>query len=238
MNAVRLVLRVRRPSKLLDLFAPQGEYGWPFGAVFLGIWYNKQMSSPLSPWAQRVQQLVEIIIQGGNYEPEVSIQRVQSSIEYFAMTSAKFLHIKDEDIPRENPWIASLMLYIVLGNTPTGETYSKHEQFEAGKYLGIAMQAGWTAQDVLQAIEWCKWAMPNYPSAEQWGSIFDLGSDEVMSMQESLVPTLGETLSLHEQQTWTVCWSLDTPFHSWKRQLTNQEQPDSRVHLPELDMGA
>lgn len=192
------------------------------------------MVSKLSPWAQRVEQLVDFTIAQKEYTPDVAMTRVDTSLTYFAMGTAKYLHQMEQDIPRENPWVASLMLYVCLGDTPSGEMYSEQTEFEAGKCIGQALRAGWSVADMLQAIEWNKTAMVHYPTVEQWAGIFEVAPEVVVKAQHGLVSRIVDTLSAAEQSAWSAACSLDVSFEHWKSQLTVLQAPI--LSLPELGM--
>ena len=191
------------------------------------------MAILLSPWTMRVKQLVDIIIQDKAYESDVSASRVQTSLNYFSVTLAKHLHVLNRDVPRESPWLASVMLYVSLGDCDPESAYSEDEQFQAGKYIGIAQRSGWTPQDMLQAIEWGKTSMPHYPTAQQWAGVFGLTLKEIERIQTSLVSTIENTRSLSEQQVWDVALAVEAPFCSLMEQLL-KSTPDTVFKLPDL----
>lgn len=193
------------------------------------------MTSPISPWAQRIQQLVAFTIAGNDYKPDVSTARVNSSLSYFSMCTAKFLQQMEQDIPKENPWVASLMLYICLGDHKPDEVYRESTEFEAGKCIGQALRAGWGIADMLQAIEWQKEAMPYYPTTQQWASIFEVEPDVIVAAQQTLVPHVVDTLNATEKTAWDVACSLDAPFQYWASQI-GQGAAMETTPLPELDM--
>lgn len=191
------------------------------------------MAILLSPWTIRVKQLVDIIIQDKAYESDVSASRVQTSLNYFAVTLAKHLHVLNRDVPRESPWLASVMLYVSLGDRAPESAYSEDEQFQAGKYIGIAQRSGWALQDMLQAIEWQKTSMPHYPTAKQWAGVFGVTVTEIERIQKNLVSTIENTRTLSEQQVWDIALTLQTPFYSLMEQLL-KSTPDTVFKLPEL----
>lgn len=181
----------------------------------------------------RVKQLVDICIHDTTYESDVSASRVQTSLNYFAITSAKHLHVLDRDVPRQSPWLASIMLYVSLGDRDPESAYSMREQFMAGKYIEIAQRSGWTPQDMLQAIEWGKTSMPHYPTPQQWAGVFGLTVNEIRSIQTNLVPSIEKTRSLSEQRMWEVAMTVQVPFYSLMEQLI-KSTPETVFALPNL----
>lgn len=192
------------------------------------------MNSSISPWTTRIKQLVDIFIQDGEtYGFDVSIERVQTSLTYFAINAAKHLHILRREVISENPWLASLMLYVSLGDYSPERVYSETTKNEASGYIGIAQRSGWTTQDMLQAIEWEKTSMPHYPTAQQWAGIFSVTLNEIEGIQTNLLPSIENTRSLSEQQIWDVTLAVQAPFYSLMEQLLNPS-PETAFKLPEL----
>lgn len=193
------------------------------------------MSNPVSPWPQRIEQLVDFVIGQKDYTPDVSMVRVDASLNYFAMCKAKYFCQMDREVPRENPWVASLMLYVTLGDTPLDKRHDESSQFEAGRCMGMAFRAGWTIGDIFQVIEWNRDALAYYPSVEQWAFIFDVEPSAIADAQKGLVPNIEAALNTAEHTAWQVAKSLDVPFHCWARQLV-QAPAENEVHLPDMSM--
>lgn len=193
------------------------------------------MTTSASPWAFRVEQLVQSCIQSKNYEPDVTTAWVRQTLDYHAMVMAKNYQITERTIPKENPWIASLCMYVCLGDQPAQLEFSEHQLLSAGTYLGMARRAGWSDTDMLQAIEWNKNSMPNYPTPEQWSSILEIEPGEVLAIQANLLPTFEDVLSAKEQRDWDVSCQLDSPFYLWKQMQRAASEPYA-LSLPQLDI--
>ena len=101
--------------------------------------------------------------------------------------------------------------------------------------MGMAFRAGWSIQDVLQAIEWNKEAMLHYPTTEQWAHIFDVEPNVILAAQQHLVATIPETLNASESIAWSVTKSLDAPFHCWSGHVLMSDVSSDIATLPYLE---
>lgn len=202
---------------------------------FVCVCYNGCMATTVSPWVFRIEQLVQSCIQSKNFGPDVSTAWVRQTLDYFAMLRAKNYQVTETTIPRDNPWIASLCMYVCLGDQPAQLEFSERQLLSAGTYLGMAQRAGWSNADMLQAIEWNKNSMPNYPTPEQWSSILEVPPEEILAIQAELRPTFESMLSEKDQRDWEVSCQLDGPFYLWQ-QMQRATTEAEALPLPQLDI--
>ena len=139
------------------------------------------------------------------------------------------------DIKNKNPWIVSLMIYSTLGDIPNKQVYSGDIHMEARKYLRIVLDAGWSIANILQVVEWCKNAMPHYPTPRQWASVFDVPRYVIVDAQKKLVANMLDTLTATERAAWSAAVALDIPFQSWVAHL-NAVSLDESLSLPEFSV--
>ena len=193
------------------------------------------MTTTVSPWAFRIEQLVQSCISSQNYGPEVTTAWVRQTLDYVAMCKAKNLQVTERAVPKENPWLASLCMYVCLGDQPAELEFTERQLLSAGMYLGMAQRAGWSNADMLQVIDWNKNSMPNYPTPEQWSSILDVSCEDILAIQADLRPTFEAMLSQKDQRDWEVSCQLDSPFYLWT-QMQRAASETSALPLPLLDI--
>ncbi len=193
------------------------------------------MTTTLSPWAFRIEQLVQSCISSQDYGPEVTTAWVRQTLDYVAMCKAKNLQVTERAVPKENPWLASLCMYVCLGDQPAELEFTERQLLSAGMYLGMAQRAGWSNADMLQVIDWNKNSMPNYPTPEQWSSILDVSCEDILAIQADLRPTFEAMLSQKDQRDWEVSCQLDSPFYLWT-QMQRAASETSALPLPLLDI--
>ena len=116
------------------------------------------------------------------------------------MCKAKNLQVTERAVPKENPWLASLCMYVCLGDQPAELEFTERQLLSAGMYLGMAQRAGWSNADMLQVIDWNKNSMPNYPTPEQWSSILDVSCEDILAIQADLRPTFEAMLGEKDQR--------------------------------------
>ena len=192
------------------------------------------MTNTSSLWKPRIKELVNLFIEDGIFVPDVSKNTVQQTLNYWAGAKAKQLNSMDRKCPKENPWLASLMLYVCLGDCQPNATFSESTQLEVGVLLGIAERNSWTFQDTLQAIEWIKEAMPFYPTAEQWSTIFNVEANSIIATQKVLSTHMLDLLSPTETIVWTAALNLEAPFYYWAE--FNKNRTEIVLSLPTLDV--
>ncbi len=193
------------------------------------------MTTTVSPWAFRIEQLVQSCISSQDYGPEVTTAWVRQTLDYFAMLGAKNYQVTETTIPKDNPWLASLCMYVCLGDQPAELEFTERQLLSAGTYLGMAQRAGWSNADILQVIEWTKNSMPNYPTPEQWSSILDVSPEEIIAIQADLRPTFEALLGEKDQRDWEVSCQLDSPFYLWQ-QMQRATTEAEVLPLPQLDI--
>lgn len=146
----------------------------------------------------------------------------------FCHVPAKFLWSSDQEKSNSNPWIASLLAYVSAGDRGAIQDLPA-----AQHHVNVAVQAGWTMQDVLQVVEWNKGSMPIYPALAQWAQLFGTSQAQVLQAQHRLAPTMIELLEPREQHAWALTQALGLSFQDWTAQLkANPVQPT--LKLPEL----
>jgi hypothetical protein len=197
--------------------------------------YNNRMTTTGSAWRTRIEELVDLLIREHIFNPSVTTNTIGNTLHYWAVIEAKHLNNMGLQCPRENPWLASLMLYFCLGDHSPSAVFSDSTRLEAGVLIGIIDRAGWHVQDVLQAVEWIKETMPYYPTAEQWASTFNIDEHVVISAQKTLQSDMISLLTPNEKSAWTVTCNLEAPFYYWTAQL-NKTEPGHTLSLPALDI--
>lgn len=190
------------------------------------------MSTP-SIWALRVRDLVNAHITIRDFRPDVSTMRVDESLLYFATVKASHQFNTTDEVPNE-PWLASLMLHRILGDTSSGESYEAWRIERAKDCIARAKGDGWEMEDMLQAIEWCKTYHPHYPTSEQWSQVFDVSKLLIEGAQSALVDEMVGAFDEDEQQTWKMACDLDIPFAHWVERWSHQNPGE--IALPELDI--
>ena len=193
------------------------------------------MTTTVSPWAFRIEQLVQSCISSQDYGPEVTTAWVRQTLDYVALCKAKNLQVTERAVPKENPWLASLCMYVCLGDQPAELEFTERQLLSAGMYLGMAQRAGWSNADMLQVIEWNKNSMPNYPTPEQWSSMLDVSCEDILAIQADLRPTFEAMLGEKDQRDWEVSCQLENPFYLWT-QMQRAASETSALPLPLLDI--
>lgn len=164
------------------------------------------------------------------YEETVSSERVANTLSYFAMCKAKYLVSSGQDLHNTNPWLASLLLYVTVG-----DDYTRRDTSTAKTHLAVAIQGGWAVQDILQVIEWSKDAMPMYPTSSQWSEIFQVSESTITQIQQQLVPTMFDVLTDDEQHAWSMVQALGLSFRQWEAQLGPSNVGSTNLELPNLE---
>ena len=197
--------------------------------------YNNAMTHTYSPWRPRIEELVNLFIAQGIFKSDVPTGTVEQALNYWVGCKAKQLDSVYQKCPSENPWLASVMLYVCLGDYHPTAPYSEETKLQAGVFIGMAERGGWTCRDVLQVVEWVRNIMPYHPTPDQWSSIFNIEYNEVETAQTLLVPNMVDLLNPEEKSVWNAATNLDAPFYYWTAQL-NKKEPAQTLSLPALDM--
>ena len=191
------------------------------------------MYDSFSLWSQRVQQQLALFPKQGVGGSSMSVRRVQDYVNHWVLSRAKFSHsMKDIAIVADNSWVASVAVYVSVGDSLPGEKCTPQEESDVQMYLRIIHANEWSNADVLQAIEWSKSAMPNYPNEKKWASILGISCDEVISIQKTLAPDAVALFTPKEQNVWNMACDLDAPFHYGFSRLDDYNVP--AIDLPDL----